>query len=90
MPKKTRRQKILAKKRRHFLSAVTPNSQPIQTPSPTATFHFNVSHEPIKSVSSADDREELTVIKKDLTKTLVFALIAVAIELGLYRMLNGI
>jgi hypothetical protein len=92
MPKKTKRQKILARQRRHVLSSlstVTPSAQLPKTDDASQTFSFQLSPPPVKSVTTADDLEELTVIKRDLTKTLILAVIAVVIELGVYRMLHG-
>ena len=84
MPKKTKRQKILAEQRRHIPSVQIPG-----TIAPSPEFHFQESHAPAKSVENTDDREDLTVIQKDLTKTLILAAIAIIIELGVYRMLRG-
>jgi hypothetical protein len=80
MPKKTKRQKILARERRHI---------PLPTSSPVA-FHFQEPATPSSPIVPSGDREELIFIKKDLTKTLILALIAICIELGVYRMLRGI
>jgi hypothetical protein len=84
MPKKTKRQKILARQRRHI--QLTPSSV---TPTVSATFRFQESHAPVKPIETVDDREELDVIRKDLTKTLILAVIAVVIELGVHSMLHG-
>jgi hypothetical protein len=92
MPKKTKRQKILAQLRRHRQltpSSVIPSVQNRESDPPVSPFHFQVTQTPGKPVENVDDKEELIVIKKDLTKTLILALIAIVIELGLYRMLRG-
>jgi hypothetical protein len=92
MPKKTKRQKILAQRRRRIQltsSSVTPSDHIPETTLPAATFHFQEPHAPMKHVENADDREELGVIKKDLTKTLILASIAVVFELVMYRVLHG-
>jgi len=92
MPKKTRRQKILAQQRRHIQStpsSVSPSSYVPQTNIPSVTFQFQPSHTPVKVIENSDDREELTVIKKDLTKTLILAMIAIAIELIVHGVLHG-
>jgi len=92
MPKKTKRQKILAELRRHTTLTQTANAPSVPVPethTPSPVFRFQGSHAPAKSVDTAYDREELAVIQKDLTKTLIFALIAIVIELGVYRMLRG-
>jgi hypothetical protein len=92
MPKKTKKQKMLAQQRRHTTSTLPSNAPSVHVPEtniPSLSFRFQESHAPAKSIENTDDREELTVIKKDLTKTLVFALIAIVIELGVYRMLRG-
>ena len=92
MPNKTKRQKILAEKRRHTTSTLSSNAPSVPVPeinTPAPVFRFQGSHVPSIPADTAYDREELTVIQKDLTKTLILALIAILIELGMYQMLRG-
>jgi len=92
MPKKTKKQKILAEQRRHTTLTLPSNTPSVHLPEaniPTPAFRFQVPQAPAKSIENIDDRKELAVIQKDLTKTLILALIAILIELGVYRMLRG-
>ncbi len=91
MPKKTRREKILAEQRRKapspersFPSVTAQNA--IQTP---GTFSFQASPHLIPRHIEEPDTHELSVIQHDLTKTVILAAIAIFIELGAYMMLHG-
>jgi hypothetical protein len=86
MPKKSRREKMLADIRRRVRTehviTTPPAVSPIQTHD--ATFHFNPSpgskvYEPVLVVDT-----ELPAIKRDLTKTVILAGIAITAELALY------
>ena len=87
MPKKSKREKMLADIRRrvrteHVLTA-TPLASPIREHS--STFRFTMPTSPKQQEPRATtETSELTAIKKDLTKTTILAVIAIAAELTLY------
>lgn len=87
MPKKTKREKIQAEKRRHlsYVASSTPLSQnkPATIVSPQ-TFTFQTSDTTPAYHDVASDRQELTIIRHDLLKTIILAIIAIGIELGIY------
>jgi hypothetical protein len=78
MPKKTKRQKILAERRR-----VVTQTESI----PSSSFSYQVTETPI--VSTSGDVTELAIIQHDLVRTIIFAFIAIAIEVGIYWKING-
>ena len=92
MPKKTKKQKILAQQRRRTTLIQHSDTSSVHLPennTPSATFSFHGSHAPVRSVENTENREELIIIRKDLNKTIILALIAITIELGVYSMLRG-
>jgi len=92
MPKKTKRQKILAQQRRHIPATLYPTPKTVhqqEATIPPTTFHFQQSHSSVKLQENHADKEELTVIQKDITKTLILAALAIIIELGVHSMLHG-
>ncbi|HUD20374.1 MAG TPA: hypothetical protein VMR81_08075 [Patescibacteria group bacterium] len=91
MPKKTRREKILAEQRR---KAPAPGRSfaPATTQSTTlapGTFSFQASPHISSERVEKPDTQELSVIQHDLTKTIILAAIAIGLELGAYWMLHG-
>jgi len=70
MPKKTKREKIMAEHRRETFVFRAPQKD-TTTPLPA-------------------DTEELKVIKHDLAWTIILAVVAIGIELGIYWKLNGV
>jgi hypothetical protein len=81
MPKKTKKQKLQAEKRRHSIT-----HSPEVTP---PTFSLHLKEEQQRKIDKTNNEEELQVIKKDLTKTIILAVIAIGIELGVHSMLRG-
>ncbi len=77
MPKKTRREKLLAQKRR------------LSSPVIVSPFQFHVTPQKKTLALEADNTVELIAIKSDLVKTLVLALLAITLELIVYRLLNS-
>ena len=77
MPKKTRGQKIAAQKRREAYSTA---------PAATATFQFRMPEQATKQAvtQASENSTELRVIKRDLVKTMILAMIAIAAEYALY------
>jgi hypothetical protein len=90
MPKKTKKEKILAKQRRLVSPSVVSSSAstPIENQPVKSTFTFNASHSGTTRKLTNDDAIELGVIKHDLAKTLIIASIAIAFELSVYWLLN--
>ena len=91
MPKKTKREKILAEYRRK-ISAFTPSvhvsapkeSLTSMTPSPfQSVFTYQKKESPIPAINSVL-QEEYKTIRKDLAKTLILACVMVSIELAVY------
>jgi hypothetical protein len=77
MPKKTKKEKILAEQRRHSpLPSISQNA-----------FAFRVAQK--DTIQPQPNTEELTVIRHDLIRTIILALVAVGIELGIYTKMNG-
>jgi len=92
MPKKTKKQKILAQQRRHLQltpSSISPSADVEQTNVSSVTFQYQPSQVLEKTIENPKDREDLTVIRKDLTKTLILAAIAIAVELVVHEVLHG-
>ena len=87
MPKKSRREKMLADIRRRarserVLSVPAPQS-PIQNHS--ATFQFTARQQPaVQTISTTVDSGELVAIKKDLTKTAILSVLAISAEFILF------
>jgi hypothetical protein len=77
MPKKTKREKLLAQQRRYAAAASSLSSG----------FSFSVSERPTGQTETYT--EELTVIRHDLVRTIIFACIAVLVEFGIYWKING-
>jgi len=91
MPKKTKKQKLLAELRRHSAippAPVAPPNELKQTTQPV-TFRLQEVSTPMKRAQMISDSEELTIIKKDLMKTIVLAMVAITIELGVHSLLRG-
>lgn len=87
MPKKTKREKIIAELRRHSTSPSHPlEHRDIAEPVRPA-FAFQASAKNTASLQS--NTEELTVIRHDLLRTIILALIAVGIELSIYWKISG-
>lgn len=88
MPKKSKREKIIAeqKRKRHTLTPVTPQVFMDSAVQQASIFKFQLNKKhiapPVEKIYS--DQTELTAIKHDLTKTLILAFVAVSIELALY------
>jgi hypothetical protein len=87
MPKKTKREKIIAEQRRHSVSP-SHSFEHRDTQEPTRpAFAFRASSN--DTASSQSNTEELTIIRHDLLRTIIFALIAVGIELSIYWKISG-
>jgi hypothetical protein len=81
MPKKTKREKLLAEKHRKIVISRVPLSTP-----PTG-FEFRMApSSPVQTITYSSN--ELMVIKKDLAKTVILAIAAIGTELFLSRILR--
>ena len=78
MPKKTKRAKIRAEQRRHVSHAA-----PLVYNEPQ-TFAFRTPHHEEAYKTSDPDRMELSVISRDLIKTVILAGLAIGVELAIY------
>jgi hypothetical protein len=78
MPRKTKREKILAEHRRIVTHTGTPSSS-------SYTFQTTGATE----ATTIKDTQELRVIQHDLIRTVILSIIAISVELGLYWKLNG-
>ncbi len=76
MPKKTRKQKILADKRRHDVGVSSDTTSP-------ASFQFKASAIVTKP-ATPENIEELLAIRTDITKTIVLAALAIGAEFIVY------
>jgi hypothetical protein len=85
MPKKTKRQKLIADLHRR-----TSHSPPAPTPPVTdfkieqPVFQLNKTISAKKQENLADDITELKVVKTDLFKTIIFSFIIICFEIGAY------
>ncbi len=88
MPKKTKKQKILAERRRKNITPLISYSlqtNKISEPTVQPAFSFQPSQQIHHSQPQVEtDTTELPVIKHDLMKTLILAFIAFSIEIGIY------
>ncbi|OGG29245.1 hypothetical protein A3A63_00215 [Candidatus Gottesmanbacteria bacterium RIFCSPLOWO2_01_FULL_46_9] len=91
MPKKTRREKLKAERRR--LSAPSFISKPASSESnataPLSTFQFHASNQKKARSAETENAAELVVITRDLSKTLILAVIAITIEVFIYLLHHG-
>jgi hypothetical protein len=87
MPKKTKREKIIAELRRRNQSPSRPFEPRDAVQAPSSAFAFRASSK--DTVGAQSNTEELTVIRHDLIRTIIFALVAVGIELGIYWKISG-
>lgn len=87
MPKKSKREKILADVRRRVRTervlSVSPSVSPIHEHAKTFRFTLSDKAKPQEAPLPVNT-SELTAIKKDLTKTIVLATVAIAAEVALY------
>ena len=87
MPKKSKRQKIIADLRRHARQTqslhVTP--APVAAQPSGSTFQFRAPLlKPTGETITDEETAELTAIKRDLGKTLLLSACAIGVELSLY------
>ncbi len=77
MPKKSKKEKILADLRRRVYT---------EEPSVSPTFQFQMKKEQVApaQTSSLQHSSELTAIKRGLSKTVILAAMAIAIEVLIY------
>jgi hypothetical protein len=81
MPKKTKKEKIIADLRRRL------QDQPTQLPKQPAVSDISYRLPPKKQVAkveTTDDTAQLLLIKKDLVKTLILTVLAIGIEFVLF------
>jgi len=92
MPKRTRREKLLAQARRRIVTPIPLSSQdvPLNSPEQQHTFSFQVAQTTIrKDPLKEANAEELPIIQHDLIKTVILAICAIGIELTIYTLLRG-
>lgn len=86
MPKKSKREKMLADIRRRVRTervlTVPAAVSPIKTQ--PSTFQFTMANSSKRQEAPPANNSELIAIKRDLTKTVVLALVAIAVELVLF------
>ena len=91
MPKKTKREKMLAASRRTVVTSPSmsvPQTRP-DTPGQSFSYQFQgVNRKKIES-ERLENSVELAAIKTDLVKTLLLASVAIAFELILYTILHN-
>ncbi|OGG30740.1 hypothetical protein A2973_03290 [Candidatus Gottesmanbacteria bacterium RIFCSPLOWO2_01_FULL_49_10] len=98
MPKKTKKEKIIAEYRRKLLLSptVVQNSPHPPTPTPSdreekGTFSYQFSPLPARGAPTQLPKEDAILfaeIRRDLIKTVILAAIAVSVELFLSRLLH--
>lgn len=81
MPKKTRKEKILAKLHRQH-STVAPLVYQAEEKTTAPAYVFQSSG--AASVANTLDTQELVFIKRDLLRTVVLSLVAIGVEILLY------
>lgn len=88
MPKKTRKDKIMAKRRRQ--SVMSPQDIAVQNASPTSPTYTFVNPADKKMQRTIAERSvELVTIQRDLLKTILLAAIAFGVELSIYWLLQN-
>ncbi len=99
MPKKTKREKIIAEYRRKLQHVTKASGNPSENVTSTKTdttlpasnpfpYQFNKSISPTPRYVQSVDTTEFTAIRQDLTKTLILAAISIMIELAFYLKLK--
>src|SRR5258706_9533955 len=93
MPKKSKKEKIIAEQKRklhvHLPLASSAITSGAEQQAPTFQFQLTKKQPTYPPAQTYSDQAELIAIKRDLTKTLVLAFIAVSIELALYWFSRG-
>ena len=87
MPKKTRKEKLLAQQRRQVTKpSFSPPSNPVVSTQASAmpSFQYNATVQSKINHTTAIDTQELQTIKTDLLKTILFAMLAIGTEIGIY------
>ena len=89
MPKKTKKEKILAVQRRRLPSSIVSTASSVEhSQSQQPLYQFKNSSEKKVQQAIQEYAVELTTIKNDLYKTITLALIAFSVELYLYWQLS--
>lgn len=83
MPKKTKREKIIAEYRRKIQLTRASSST---SPSPVHSYTFQplTANTTMHQTVPMGETTDLTTIRKDLIKTLLLAVAAISVEIGLY------
>lgn len=90
MPKKTRKDKIMAERRRQRQSVTSPQTSALQHASPTSPTYTFVSPADKKMQQTIAERSvELVSIQRDLLKTIILAALAFGVELYIYWLLKN-
>ena len=92
MPKRTKREKLLAQSRRHTVTTLPSSSQvaSADTQEQHPAFTYQITNTPAQKEQMKDaNTEELPIIRHDLVKTVILALCAIGIELTVYTLLRG-
>ncbi len=76
MPKKTKRQKLLADNRRHQSNVSVETSSPV-------SFQFKATVGSVKP-HTPENTQELIAVRNDITKTIILAALAIGAELIVY------
>lgn len=79
MPTKTRKEKLLAQQHRKHVPFVPDSTSPSGTQAQLPTFSFTR-----EKSSGAILAEGLTLVRRDVVKTLLLGLLAISVEFGMY------
>jgi hypothetical protein len=83
MPKKTKREKMLADRRHSFVQPLEINPSIPAGSSPSSAFQFRATTAKTHAHAHTDT-QELRAIQLDITKTIILAVAALAIEFAVY------
>lgn len=89
MPKKTRQEKIKSDQRRHHFSFAPPAVHTESSPNPKYSLpHVDMQNTQSKEITAMIDPSEFRLIKLDLLKTTILAIMAFMTEFWLYMRLG--
>ena len=93
MPKKTKRQKLLAEKHRQNLLGSQPvkhqNHPPQIDSKNNGLLKYTFNQQSVPSVKSVSDNSEYSYVKKDLKRISLFTFLAISLQGVIYFVLKG-
>ncbi|OGG22092.1 hypothetical protein A3D03_01885 [Candidatus Gottesmanbacteria bacterium RIFCSPHIGHO2_02_FULL_40_13] len=93
MPKKTKRQKLLAEKHRQKLLGFQPvkhqNHLPQIDSKTNGLLKYTFNQQSVPSVKSVSDNSEYSYVKKDLKRISLFTFLAISLQGVIYFVLKG-